>query len=66
MESKFVTFGKLTDYKIVETKYSDDKKAVAINTEVQYEKIKTTEQIVLIKETDDSNYQVFEYNVKRI
>ena len=65
MESKFSACGNLLDYKIVQTEYSDDKKSVRLNTDVSYENINTTEQIVLIKETDNSNFQVFEYNIKR-
>lgn len=65
MESKFTACGKLLGYKIVQTEYSDDKKAIRINTDVRYENMSTIEQIVLIKESDKSNFQVFEYNIKR-
>ncbi|PNW25763.1 hypothetical protein [Formosa algae] len=65
MKSKFTVCGKFLNYKIVQTEYSDDKKSVRLNTDVSYENINTTEQIILIKEFDNDNFQVFDYNIKR-
>ncbi|MWW26907.1 hypothetical protein [Algibacter lectus] len=64
IESKNKTCGKLLNYKIVQTEYSDDKKSVRLNTDVNYENMNTIEQILLIKETDNDNYEVFGYELK--
>lgn len=64
METKYKLCGKYIDKEIVETEYSADKRAVRLKLNVKYEKKNTIEQIVLIKESENSNFEVFEYNIK--
>ena len=64
METKYKLCGEFIDKEIVETEYSADKKAVRLKLNVKYEKKKTIEQIVLIKESENSDFNIFEYNIK--
>jgi hypothetical protein len=64
METKNKVCGKLIEKKIVEKEFSEDKKAIKYKIFVNYEKKKTIEQIVMIKETENSNFQIFDYNIK--
>jgi hypothetical protein len=64
METKYKLCGKYIDKEIVETEYSADKKAIRLKLNVKYEKKNTIEQIVLIKESENSSFEVFEYNIK--
>ncbi len=64
METKNKVCGKLIEKKIVEKEFSEDKKAIRYKILVNYEKKKTIEQIVMIKETENSNFLIFDYNIK--
>jgi len=64
IENKFKVCGRFINYKIIETEYSNDQSAVSIKCDVKYEKINTIEQIIMIKESENSNFQIFEYNIK--
>lgn len=64
MEAKYKLCGKLINYKLIETEYSEDKNAVRYKLEVKYEKKNTVEQIILFKESASSDYEVYEYNIK--
>lgn len=66
MEKKYKLCGKYINKEIIETEYSADKKAIRLKLNVKYEKKNTIEQIVLIKESENSNFEVFEYNIKVI
>jgi hypothetical protein len=64
MESKFLICGKFKDFKIIETEFSQDQNSIRIKCEVQYEKVSTIEQIIMIKETEKSNFLIYEYDIK--
>ena len=62
---KHKSFGKLKSKKLIETFKKDDLKAVKFTFEVMYEKQKTVEELILVKEHSNNPYQVFEYNIKK-
>lgn len=64
MKAKYKLCGEFIDKKIVETEYSADKKAIRLILNVKYKKKNTIEQIILIKESDNSNFEIFEYDIK--
>lgn len=59
------SFGKLKSKKLIETFKKDDLKAIKFTFEVTYEKQKTIEELILVKEHSSNPYQVFEYNIKK-
>ncbi|NUY82755.1 hypothetical protein HUK80_17765 [Flavobacterium sp. MAH-1] len=59
------SFGKFKSKKLIETFKKDDLKAIKFTFEVTYEKLKTTEELILVKEHSNNPYQVFEYNIKK-
>ncbi|QYS86697.1 hypothetical protein JJC03_01120 [Flavobacterium oreochromis] len=64
METKNNFCGKLIKKEIIEKEYSNNNLAIRYKLYVEYEKRKTTEQVVLIKESESSNFEVFDYNIK--
>lgn len=64
MEAKYKLCGEFVNYKLIETEYSEGNNAVRYKLEVKYEKKNTVEQIILFKESKNSNFQVYEYNIK--
>jgi hypothetical protein len=61
MASKNKLCGKFITKKIIETEYSPDKKAVRYKIQVTYETKNTVEQIIMIKESEQSKFEIFEY-----
>jgi hypothetical protein len=64
MKEKYNICGEFIDKKIIETEYSAEKNAVRFKLEVKYKNKNTIEQIVLIKEFENSSFEVYEYNIK--
>jgi hypothetical protein len=61
MESKKKLYGKFISKKIITIDSTPDKKAVKYKVEVTYEKKNTTEQIIMIRETENSKYEIYDY-----
>ena len=64
METKNKVCGKLIEKKVVEKEFSEDKKAIRYKLLVSYEKKKTVEQVVMIRESENSGFEIFDYNIK--
>ena len=61
MASKNKLCGKFITKKVIETEYSPDKKAVRYKIQATYETKNTVEQIIMIKESEQSKFEIFEY-----
>lgn len=59
-------FGILKGLKKINTEFSPDKKAVKYTFDIEYDKAKTQEILVLIKENEKDNFKIFEYNYQEI
>ncbi len=64
MQAKYQYCGELAEKTITETEYSDDKKTITFFLKVKYQKVNTTEKIVMIKESDNDNFQILKYDIK--
>lgn len=49
----------------MKTETSEDKKSIGYVYNVTYQNIKTLEEIVLIKESENDSFQVYTYNIKK-
>lgn len=65
LEQKNKSCGKFVEKTLVKTKTSDDKNSIAYLYNVTYKNMKTTEEIVLIRESTNDNFQVYIYNIKK-
>lgn len=63
---KFKKFGNLVNTNKLATEFSPDKKAVKYTFDNVYEKAKTRETLILIKENEKDNFKIFEYNYQEI
>jgi len=59
------TTGKIINKVVVKEEYSKDKRSVMLTLKITYEKIVTNEILVLIQETADGRYEVYEYQIKK-
>lgn len=65
LKEKDKSFGKLLEKTLIKTKTSEDKNSIAYLYNVTYQKLKTTEEIILIRESQNDDFQVYVYNIKK-
>jgi len=66
MSEKSKKFGNVTNINKLNSEFSPDKKAVKYTFDIEYDKTKTQEILVLIKENENDNFKVFEYAYQEI
>lgn len=64
MEAKNLLFGVFKKMRIIKFEYSSDKNIISYLLYVDYEKSSTYEKIVLIKESKNDTFKIFEYDIK--
>ncbi len=65
LKEKNKSCGKLIEKTLMKSETSADKKSIVYSYKVTYQNIKTVEEIVLIKESENDNFQVYIYNIKK-
>ncbi|WP_163401515.1 hypothetical protein [Flavobacterium fluviatile] len=65
LKEKNKSCGKLIEKTLMKSETSTDKKSIGYAYKVTYQNIKTVEEIVLIKESENDNFQVYIYNIKK-
>ena len=63
---KFKKFGNLENVKKLNFEFSPDKNAVKYTFDIKYNKVKTKETLILIKENEKDNFKILEYNYQEI
>jgi len=65
LKEKNKSCGKFIEKTLLKTETSEDNKSICYVYNVTYQNIKTLEEIVLIKESENDSFQVFTYNIKK-
>jgi len=65
LKQKNKSCGEFVEKTLVKTKTSDDKNSIAYLYNVTYKNMKTIEEIILIRESTNDNFQVYIYNIKK-
>lgn len=66
ISEKSKKFGNATNINELNSEFSPDKKAVKYTFNIEYDKTKTQEILVLIKENENDNFKIFEYAYQEI
>ena len=61
-KQKAKKFGKFKDKEVIKKEFSPEKNAVKYFLKVNYENAETTEELILIKESEKDNFKIYEYN----
>jgi hypothetical protein len=57
--------GEFIEKYYIESRKADDNKAIAFTYKVKYKNVETIEEISLLKETENDDYKIFIYKIKR-
>jgi hypothetical protein len=57
--------GEFLENTLIKTQKSEDNNAIAFTFKVKYKKEETIEEIGLLKESENSDFQIFTYNIKQ-
>lgn len=64
LNAKISICGELTEKHIIKKEFSDDKLSVMFDLKVKYNKLNTLEKVILIRESLEADFKVYQYNIK--